>query len=271
LFSFLSLINVRTLNLEEVLQRINQSSITPIGAAQIFDKTIKQYRYDLSLDKIEKIKGLNIFPVNGKFVNSKEIRDTSEIDKGFIDYLENNSDDADIAFVLKKVGITKEIKIVKDRQINTTSLQKIEKKQDIPQSAFKNEPVIKKWRSAEQNAAEYLRALNIVLSVKDVTQANLGYDLEVMLSNGKRLYIEVKSVANFSEPFKISNNEYTSAHSYGNDYYMAIVINEEPFDIRFVPNPINKLEFEKKCERWSWYCEQYSSDLQETKDIFFIK
>ena len=92
-----------------------------------------------------------------------------------------------------------------------------------------------------------------------------------MLSNGKRLYIEVKSVANFSEPFKISNNEYTSAHSYGNDYYMAIVINEEPFDIRFVPNPINNLEFEKKCERWSWYCEQYSSDLQETKDVFFIK
>ena len=118
LFTFLSLINVRTLNLEEILQRINHSTITPIGAAQIFDKTIKQYRYDLSSDKIEKLKGLNIFPVNGKFVNSNNITNTSVIDKGFMDYLENNSDDADIAFVLKKVGIAKEIKIVKDKQIN---------------------------------------------------------------------------------------------------------------------------------------------------------
>lgn len=134
-------------------------------------------------------------------------------------------------------------------------------------STFKVPPAIKKWRSSEKNAQEYLKALNVALSVKDVTEANLGYDLEMMLHNGKRIYIEVKSVNSFTEPFKISNNEYSSAHNYGSDYYIALVINNEDFKIKFVPNPIKTLSFEKKCERWSWFCGEYINELQEINQI----
>jgi hypothetical protein len=112
-----------------------------------------------------------------------------------------------------------------------------------------------------------LKALNVALSVKDVTEANLGYDLEMMLHNGKRIYIEVKSVNTFSEAFKISNNEYSSAHNYGSDYFIALVINNDDFKIKFVPNPIKTLSFEKKCERWSWFCGEYINELQEINQI----
>ena len=142
-----------------------------------------------------------------------------------------------------------------------------EKNDESINNTFKAEPAIKKWRSAEQNAAEYLKSLKVVLSVKDVTQANLGYDLEVLLLSGRRIYVEIKSVSSFSEPFKISNNEYSSAHNYDNDYFIAVVINDEPFMIRFISNPIKALSFEKKCERWSWFCEQYASQLVEVNKV----
>ena len=69
------------------------------------------------------------------------------------------------------------------------------------------------------------------------------------------------------EPFKISNNEYSSAHSYGSNYYIALVINSDDFKIKFVPNPIRTLLFEKKCERWSWFCDDYINELQEIYQI----
>ena len=101
----------------------------------------------------------------------------------------------------------------------------------------------------------------------DVTAANMGYDLEVMLESGVRIYIEVKSVSSFNEPFKITNNEYSSAHNFGDKYYLALVINDEPFQMKLVPDPINSLSFQKQVERWSWLCENYGHNLQDVVRI----
>jgi Domain of unknown function (DUF3883) len=106
-----------------------------------------------------------------------------------------------------------------------------------------------------------------VLSATDVSKANLGYDLEILLSTGSKIYIEIKSVSAFTEPFKITTNEYSSAHNYGDRYYIAVVINDEPFQIKVIQNPINSLVFDKKCEQWSWYCDQYTRALQDAKDL----
>lgn len=268
LFSFLSLLNIRTLNLEEVIQQVNFSNISIMGSAQIYEKIIKQYRYDLDSSKIAKLKSLKIFPSGNAFVRADSIKKEEGINIEFREYLKNNTDPSDMLMFYKKLDIEPE----KQRQV-TTSLKSdqnplVQKNEEIIEKSFKYEPQIKKWRSAEQNVAEYMKSLSPVLSVKDVTQANLGYDLEVMLLTGKRIYIEIKSVASFSEPFKISNNEYTSAHSYGKDYLIALVINDEPFQIRFVPDPIKALSFEKKCERWSWFCEQYGTELQLVTEVF---
>ena len=268
LFSFLSLINVKTLSLEEVIQQINSANISVMGSAQIFEKIIKQFRYDLDAAKIERLKTLKIFPSNNRFVNAGNLEKAIQINVEFRNYLKTNTDPSDIEMFYKKLAIEPEEQPKDSTSVKTNQNQSAQKNEPEIFKTFKYEPAIKKWRSAEQNAAEYLKSLNSVLSVRDVTQANLGYDLEVMLLTGKRIYVEIKSVATFSEPFKISNNEYTSAHSYGKNYLIALVINDEPFQIKFVPDPIKTLSFEKKCERWSWFCEQYGTELQEVNQLF---
>jgi hypothetical protein len=269
LFSFLEQVNIRTLNLDEITKRINTSKISILGGTEILSKIIKQTRYDLNNEKIESLKSLKLLPVNGNFVNANQINSFSEISSEFIERLISITDVADIDFFLKKMNIKQDRPINNPLQTHLPpNVDRNEHSQEATNNFFKSEPVIKKWRSAEQNAAEFLRSLKAVLSVKDVTQANLGYDLEVLLTNGRRIYIEIKSVSSFSEPFKISNNEYSSAHSYGDDYFIGIVINEIPFAFKLIPNPINSLSFEKKCERWSWFCEQYIEVLKDVNQTF---
>lgn len=265
LFTFLENLHFKNLSLDEIIERLNFVETTLIGKAQVFSKIVKQYRFDLDNAKLERLKRLKIFPVGSNFVNAEQIKMTSGLRPEFLEHISVNADESDTKLILKKLGIETSKQVVNDKKtpINTLNCETLPQKDNFLQKAFKAEPAIKKWRSAEQNAAEYLRALQNVLSVVDVSQANLGYDLEVLLINKKKVYVEVKSVSAFSEVFKITNNEYSSAHSYGNEYYIALVINDERFQMKFVPNPIDKLAFEKKCERWSWYCEQYKNQLQD--------
>lgn len=269
LFTFLEMVNIKTLSIEDIIKSINKSKISITGCAEILSKIIKQNRYDLDSMKIDTFKSLKLFPVKGNLLQANQIESFKEIENDFISHLYSITDSTDIAFFFKKLDIQEDNPTVNNTHIASPSLsQQVQKEQTGIKSGFKSEPVIKKWRSSEQNAAEYLKSLNAVLSVKDVTQANLGYDLEVLLTNGKRIYIEIKSVSSFSEPFKISNNEYSSAHSYGLDYYIALVINEDHFMMKLISDPIKTLSFEKKCERWSWFCEQYLNELQEINNVF---
>lgn len=268
IFTFFKSINTKTLSIKDILKNINDVNLSVIGYAEIFSKIIAQYRYDLDSNVIEQLKKLSLFPTNKGTLNAMQINNSSELDTIFIDYLNNNVDGADLLLFFKKLGIESNQKVGIANE-NEIEVQKVIDEEPIfkSPSSFKATPDIKKWRSAEKNAQEYLKVLNVALSVKDVTEANLGYDLEMMLHNGKRIYIEVKSVNSFIEPFKISNNEYSSAHNYGSDYYIALVINNDDFKIKFVPNPIKTLSFEKKCERWSWFCGEYIDELQEINQI----
>jgi hypothetical protein len=189
---------------------------------------------------------------------------TSKLMPEFRGFIQDNTDPSDANMFFRRLGVQIEplAETVGSQRKGSAQTHPMPGNNEDFSESFKARPAIKKWRSAEQNAAEYLRSLRTILSVADVSQANLGYDLEILLTNGKRAYVEVKSVAHFSEPFKISNNEYASAHRYGEDYHIALVVNEDPFLIQFITNPINILGFEKKCERWSWYCEDYSTVLK---------
>jgi len=268
IFTFFKSLNTKSLSIKDILKHINDVNLSVMGYAEVYSKIIAQYRYDLDSNAIELLKQLSLFPTKKGVLNAIQISKSNELDDNFINYLNNNVDVADVKLFFKKLGIES------NQNVGIVSDKKIEGQKAIDEnlilnkpSTFKVPPAIKKWRSSEKNAQEYLKALNVALSVKDVTEANLGYDLEMMLHNGKRIYIEVKSVNSFTEPFKISNNEYSSAHNYGSDYYIALVINNEDFKIKFVPNPIKTLTFEKKCERWSWFCGEYINELQELNQI----
>lgn len=268
IFTFLKSLNTKTLSIKDILKHINDVNLSRIGYAEVYSKVIAQYRYDLDSNAIEQLKQLSFFPTKNGIFNAFQISNSNELDENFINYLNNNIDVADMNLFFRKLGIesNQNLGVVTDKKIE---LQNAIDENPIfnKPSTFKAPPAIKKWRSSEKNAQEYLKALNVALSVKDVTEANLGYDLEMMLHNGKRIYIEVKSVNTFSEAFKISNNEYSSAHNYGSDYYIALVINNDDFQIKFIPNPIKTLNFEKKCERWSWFCGEYINELQEINQI----
>lgn len=88
------------------------------------------------------------------------------------------------------------------------------------------------------------------------------------MKSGERKLVEVKSVASFAEPFRLTSNEYATASSAGADYVLAIVVNGDLFDIRFVSDPVAALQFERRCERWSWQCNDYASSGRNTEDVF---
>ncbi len=267
---FLEQLGIKKLYLEETIQKVNSTKLSTTGAGQIGVKIINQYRYDLTDEKIKKIKDLKIFPVKGELVSAKEVTSIDEVSKEFSDYIFNNVDKSDIKPFFSKLNVIVNDVVPKDdKNKENPSASAIQRsKETISKSFFKTSPNIQKWRSAEKNALEYFKSLNCVLSATDVSNANMGYDLEVLLTNGKKIYVEIKSVTSFSEPIKITNNEYSSAHSYGGTYYLAIVINDEPFQIKLIPDPIKTLSFEKQIERWSWFCNSYKEALEKIEELF---
>jgi hypothetical protein len=270
---FLEQMGIKKLYLEETLKRVNETPPSPSGAGQIGVKVINQYRYDLSKERVEQIKDLKIFPVKNKLVSAREIKSVDEVNKDFTQYVVNNVDKHDLKPFFSKLNIPIESVLnngpseTKENENNADAVQHQGTGEAKSKSFFKASPNIQKWRSAEKNAQEYFQAIDGVVNVSDVSNANMGYDLEVLLSNGKRLYIEIKSVSSFSEPIKITNNEYSSAHSYGGSYCLAIVINDEPFQVRLIPDPIKNLSFEKQIERWSWFCDSYRTNLKNVEEM----
>lgn len=299
--SFLELIEIPYLTLDEMIQCIQENcNLSDICLATILSKIIKKYRYDFSEKIVEKINKLKIFVVNGENVDSKKVKQYSNLDESYKQVLNDNCEIEDIKFSLKKLGIEYNISRInlsqastqnsnnesntkdklglfsnlfkKKENIELKSEVDINNEQNIKNSSLnefnlKKHPNIQKWRSTEVNLAEYLRYFDFVEDVKDVSVSNLGYDLEVKLKSGEKMYVEVKSMISFSQPFKITNNEYTCAHNYGDKYYIALVINDDEFKVKFIQNPIANLHFEKKCEQWSWYCEEYKLSLLDINSI----
>ena len=107
--------------------------------------------------------------------------------------------------------------------------------------------------------------MNGVVRVTDVSKSNLGYDLEVQWKD-KISYVEIKSVKNLGDSFTMTNNEYSTAVEFGDQYELAIV---EQFDsslkICLIQNPKRKLSLFNEFTRWEWVCNEYSGTLIDTE------
>lgn len=122
-----------------------------------------------------------------------------------------------------------------------------------------SKPIIPKWRSAENACVEIERFLGN--EAKDVSMQNLGYDVESTMPDGKKRYIEVKSVSRSDSSFSLTNNEYTAAHQYGDDYYICLLKHgDDKSKAIYIQNPLEKLRLEKRIRQWEWYCEEYQGD-----------
>ena len=125
---------------------------------------------------------------------------------------------------------------------------------------IKNEikPHIAKWRSAEQQCIDIEKYFGNTAT--DVSKQNVGYDIESTTPDGHKRYIEVKSITEDGS-FSITNNEYTAAHQYGEQYYLCLLIqSSQNTQAIYVQNPLETLKFEKRIRQWEWYCDTYSGE-----------
>jgi len=257
---FLERLGTTRLLLSDALARVNLSRLSTLGAAQIVAKCANQYRYDLSSERVSFLQEICLFPLNGCLVKACGVRSFDDLEPEFKAYLLDAVPPNDLGPFLRKLAIPFDVPspvvAAAGRQDSTSG--------SFPLRIFAPTSVsgLTRWRSAEKNAEDYFRALPGVLTVTDVTVANMGYDLEVVYSSGQKLFVEVKSVKTFSEPIKITNNEYASAHKHGSTYCLGIAINGDRFEMMLVHDPIRVLVFQKQIERWSWLCESYAPQLE---------
>lgn len=246
--------------LSEALAQVNLSHLSPLGAAQIVAKCANQYRYDLTAERVSFLQEICLFPVNDRLVKASDVKSLNDLEPEFKAYLFDAVPPNDLGPFLSKLAVSFDVSGPVADRADHQDISPSSVPSRISTAVFTSG--LTRWRSAEKNAEEYFRALPGVLTVTDVTVANMGYDLEVVYSSGQRLFVEVKSVKTFNEPIKITNNEYASAHKHGSTYCLAIAINGDRFEMMVVRDPIRSLMFQKQIERWSWLCESYVGKLE---------
>ena len=143
--------------------------------------------------------------------------------------------------------------------ISKLSKEHIEETPQVAKTIKKEiKPHIAKWRSAEQQCIDIEKYFGN--TAIDVSKQNVGYDIESTTPNGSKRYIEVKSITEDGS-FSITNNEYTAAHQYGEQYYLCLLIQSaQNTQAIYVQNPLKTLKFEKRIRQWEWYCDTYSGE-----------
>jgi hypothetical protein len=257
---FLVAVGAPRLALEDALGCAGDTNLSIRGRAELFGRCVVQYRYDCDGDRLRSLRQAPLFPTANGVLTAECLSGTSDLDPDFLGCVSEVVEASDLAFVLKRLGL--------QAPIAPAPVVVSQPTDPAVKTPFRNVPAIAKWRSAERNALEYIKAMDAVLGVTDVSQANLGHDLEVTMKSGRRKLVEVKSVTSFAEPFRLTSNEYATASSSGSDYVLAIVVNSEHFDIIFIADPVSALSFERRCERWSWQCSDYASVTSNAEQVF---
>ena len=61
--------------------------------------------------------------------------------------------------------------------------------------------------------------------------------------------------------FTLTNNEYTTAHMYGEKCFLFLSINQNSrIKIIYIKDLINKIKLEKRIKQWEWFCDEYERD-----------
>lgn len=225
----------------------------PETQGKIIGKIIKSERFSQSLSKKKKdLSQIKVLTDEGvKNFNEIACSDV-KISERVRETLNNNISSSEIEWFEKQTDITREQMETRKWGITNISIQL----NDIEKESIK--PHITKWRSAEQQCIEIETYFGN--KAVDVSKKNIGYDIESITPDGKRRLIEVKSVAETGE-FAITNNEYTAAHQYGEEYYLCIMFQDDKkIKVIYINNPLATVHFEKRIRQWEWVCEAYTGD-----------
>lgn len=237
------------------------------GCAQIVSETIRQVLLNRMPSLLLEAK---IFFANNKLVSLNDIKDNKlDIDDSFLQLLyDNGIDDGDIDVYyqklslnhLRKSTINIRIPLTKGtvhcihKEVTDDSI--LDKEVAIYPNNRLISPVLKKWRSAEENTLQALNSIGYRL--ENVSSRNLGYDLEGVDSNGDKTYIEVKSLDYVGQKIRLTNNEFAVAQHKQEKYVLALVVQtNDSLDICLIANPIMKIKLIRQCIQWVWECDTY--------------
>ena len=180
----------------------------------------------------------------------ENINSNTLINYEFLKCLEEQSSQADIEWFCsnynqdKNVWITKKDKVRKNYTFNLGSQINIKSG-------------ISRWRTAEQQCVEI--EINMGNIAEDVSKQNLGYDVKSITKTGEQKYIEVKSIKRAGDSFTLTNNEYSAAHQFGDNYYICLIFQQDDsVGILYIQNPLVNLKMEKRVKVWEWFCDEYS-------------
>lgn len=193
-------------------------------------------------------KGIKTF---SEIVNVNDISIQAEI-KNAISQVAGNSD---IAWFCEQVSVRAAL-LYEDKPQAVFSTSHLQSKQS---SQIVAQPSVSRWRSAEQQCIEIEQYLGN--NAIDVSKQNIGYDIESTTVNDEKRYIEVKLLSCIGGAFSMTNNEYTAAHQYNDQFYLCLIIqNDTEVKAIYIKNPLSNLTFEKRIRQWEWYCEQYAGE-----------
>lgn len=259
---FVELFSQTFFSTEDMIKIMGEADVvermSPDTQGKIISKIIKTdfFNYTVKKESTYDINNIKILTDDGvKKLSDISISGT-KINKLVNDALCNMTGSSEIEWFKEKTNLDK-------GQINT----KVLSHKNIPVISKTTEktakPTISKWRSAEQQCMEIETTFGN--TVIDVSKRNIGYDIESTTLTGEKRYIEVKSI-NDSGEFTITNNEYTAAHQYREEYYICL-INQTEKEVKaiYINDPLTNLLFEKRIRQWEWVCNTYKGDMYTFK------
>ena len=233
----------------EMLEEYNfvlQCNISTLS--QIYITLIKKARTEILLNNKEVDFNRCYIKIRNGVKKISEITEYTELDSELKTCLEERLSELELNWFLDycEMANTKE---------NTTKKTVIKTNNKTIETGI----IISKWRSAEKQCVEIEEYLGN--EAIDVSIRNLGYDVESTTPTGEKRYIEVKFLKNYGDSFSMTNNEYTSAHQLGNEYYLCLISNiNDQLKAIYIQNPLKNIHFEKRIRQWEWFCEEYTGE-----------
>jgi hypothetical protein len=264
--SLLKYLGANECGFEEIKNNINNTDLSVLGCVQITQYLFKS-TLTFNSENESEISKFKILFSGGTRKCINDLNDESKLDETFISLLlENGLTEFDIKQVFKKYSLMIEIKSdINKRDVPNLLIDK-EKTVVTVNDWFSNlvnkehystdQPILKKWRSAEEQTLEILNMHGFKLG--DVSKQNMGFDLSGTDPNGKEIFIEVKSINLPGQKFRLTNNEIAVAQIKQKSFYVAIVRQTDEFiEIALVPDPVSNLSLNRQCVQWIWECESY--------------
>lgn len=265
IIEFLKCVGVEELSLNDSLEVMQELVCSDRTRAITIQKAIKETQLGMTEEQKELLTKAKLFKFEDGVKSVQESKG-SKIEDFFEGTItENLTTDVDYTSFAKKIGLDKD-QLALYNQGKDFEHKVSNSKMSTSVEKFHNGRKIKKWRSVEKNVKAVLELLDNVVCVTDVSEQNIGYDLEAVFSDGTRRFYEVKSVGKLGEQISFSNNEYSTCVSLKDSYYLAIAAETNyNIEVCFVKNPVEKLHFEKRVTRWDWLCGEYEGEVIDTK------